>query len=387
MNRMTQARSQDGASACAIDLSDLLTEIRKRRNEFSGQQYVSPDIIERLRALGLYRAIVARTFGGEERTPTAFCKIIETISTADGSVGWVASFGAAATYLAGLPEATLREIYANGPDVVFAGAMFPTQQAEKIPGGVRVTGRWPFGSGSMGAALIGVGITIEADDTGGLPRVAIMPADKVRIVHNWDVIGLQGTGSHDIVVDGVEVPDEWTLIRGAGPKVDAPIYNYPTLAFAAQVLAVVGLGIARGALDEVTAMSVGRDSITGAPPAADRPYVQSGIAEAEARLRSARAFFYEATETVWADIVTGRKAPVQSVALLRLAATHAARTGAEVTRAAFGLTGTAAIYTGHKLALALSDAAVVAQHAFLGEGTIQSAGRALLGMPTPPGFP
>ncbi|NEW92896.1 acyl-CoA dehydrogenase family protein, partial [Rhodopseudomonas sp. BR0M22] len=267
------------------DFDALVADIRARRAEFSAQQHVSQDIIERLRKAGIYRAMVARIFGGDEKSPAEFCRMIEKISQADGSTGWVASFGAAATYLAALPEPTLRKLYANGPDVVFAGGLFPLQPAKRTPDGFLVNGTWKFGSGSTGASLIGVGIQVEGDSSGGLPRVAVMPADKVEIRPNWNVIGLEGTGSHDLVVKDVVVPEEWTLIRGGAASVDADIYRYPSLGLAAQVLAVVGLGVARAALDDVIEMAGGRVSITGAPKLADRGYVQVAVAKAEAELR------------------------------------------------------------------------------------------------------
>ncbi len=365
----------------------LLADIKARREDFMAQRRTPQDIVDRLKTLGIYRALVARRFGGEERGPAEFCRLIEDIAVADGSVAWVASFGVSATYLAALPEPTLRKIYENGPDVVFAGGLFPLQPAKRTPEGFVVNGTWKFGSGSTGASLIGVGITVEGDASGGLPRVAVMPAAQVQVRENWDVMGLQGTGSHDLVVDNVFVPEEWTLIRGGAPTVDAAVYRYPSLAFAAQVLAVVGLGAARSALNDVIEMSGGRTSITGAPKMADRAHVQLEIAKAEVALRSARAFFYEMTEQVWATVQSGAKPSVEDVGLLRLAATNAARVGADVARAAFGLAGISAIYNGHGLSRALNDTLVVAQHAFLGEGTYQSAGRILLGMPAAPGFP
>jgi alkylation response protein AidB-like acyl-CoA dehydrogenase len=146
-------------------------------------------------------------------------------------------------YLASLPAETLEQVYAEGPDVVFAGTIFPPQKAVRVEGGYRVSGRWPFGSGSPGAELIGVGIKTD-DPTGtGLPRMAVMPAHKVRIEPNWDVIGLKGTGSHDLVVEDVFVPEAWTFVRGAPPTIDLAAYRYPSMALAAQVLAVVGLGL------------------------------------------------------------------------------------------------------------------------------------------------
>ncbi|WP_426441177.1 acyl-CoA dehydrogenase family protein [Bradyrhizobium genosp. P] len=370
----------------ATTLSSLLAEIRARRSEFVVAQKIPDDIIDGFKRLGVYRAMVARRFGGEERTPAEFCRMIERISEADGSAGWVASFGSAACYLAALPIETLRSIYANGPDVVYAGGLFPLQSAKRCTDGFIVNGVWQFGSGSSGADLIGVGITVEGDSTEGLPRVAVMPADKVTIRSNWDVIGLQGTGSHELVVRDVVVPEEWTLIRGGRTSLDAAIYRYPSVAFAAQVLAIVGIGIARSALDDVIAMARSRPSITGAPVMADRGYIQLEIARAEAMLRSARSFFYEATEELWNEALNGA-ANLTTVMLMRLAATNAARCSAEVAKIACGLGGTKSVYATHNLAGAMCDSFVVAQHAFLSEGTLQSAGRLLLGLPAQPGFP
>jgi len=368
-------------------LAELLVDIHARREDFMANRQMPPDIVARFKSLGLYRALVAKTFGGDERSPAEFCQWIETISEADGSAGWVASFGCSAVYLAALPEPTLRTLYANGPDVVFAGGLFPLQPAERTPEGFRISGRWKFASGCTGAELIGVGIAVKDQQSGGLPRVAVMPAERVRILPNWDVIGLQGTGSHDVLVDDVIVPEEWTMIRGAAASVDAPVYRYPNIALAAQVLAVVGLGVARSALDQLIDMASGGTSITGAPRMADRAYVQLELAKAEAMLRSARAFFYDETDRVWQTVLAGDVPSVKAKSVLRLAITHAARSAAEVARMACALAGTTAIYQGHGLSRAMCDSLVVAQHAFLSEGTLENAGKALLGLPTPPGFP
>ena len=227
---------------------------------------------------------------------------------------------------------------------------------------------------------------MEDDPSGDLPRVAVMPAEKVTIRPNWDVIGLQGTGSHDVVVSDVIVPEEWTLIRGGPPTLDGPIYRYPAVAFAAQAHAIVGIGIARSAIDDVIAMAETRASITGAPVMAERGYVQLEVAKAEAMLRSARSFFYEATEELWKEALKG-EVNLGTTTLMRLAATNAARQGAEVCRIASSLAGTEALYSNSNLARAMCDSFVVAQHAALNEGTLQSAGRALLGSAIQPGFP
>lgn len=369
-------------------LAKLLTQVSARYDEFNAQRRLSSDIVELLKQAGVYRALVAKRFGGDEKSPSEFLQLIEKISTADGSTGWVASFGFSSVYLSALPLDTLKTIYANGPDVVFAGGIFPPQKAIPVEGGIQVSGRWSWGSGCTGADLIGVGVQVDdGTKTNGLPRIAVMPSDRVTIAENWNVNGLKGTGSHDMVVDKVVVAPEWTFVRGGASSLDEPLYRYPSMALAAQVLAVVALGVARAALDHMKAIAANRASITGAPTFGDRAHVQIEIARAEALLRSARAFFYETTDAAFGKLCAGDELSLEDRALIRLASTNAARSGADVAAAIYRLSGTDGIFTANPVARFMQDAMIVPQHAFLSEGTWQSAGRILLGFEPAPGFP
>lgn len=376
----------DGLSFDDALLAELLSEIRGRRAEFEQQQFLSQDIVERYRKLGVYRALVARRFGGDERSPAEFCRLVERIAEADGSAGWVASFGIGAVYLSALPLDTLRTLYARGSDLVFAGGIFPPQPAAFVDGGLKVKGRWSWASGCMGADIIGVGIAPKnSDGTGGLPRMAVMPRAAVSIERNWDVVGLLGTGSHDLVVDDVVVPEEWTFVRGGKSALDEPLYRYPTLAFAAQVLSVVSLGIARAALDELRAMG-SRASVTGAPKLGERVASQLETARLEAELRAARSWFYGAIDEVWQCLLAGDEPAPDQVSMLRLSATHATRTAADVTRRAQMLTGMAGVYERCPIARHVRDVQMITQHAFLGDVTYQNAGAMLFGLSPLPGY-
>ena len=369
-------------------LDRLLAHVRARRGEHEAAKRMSAETVGLMKAAGIYRATVARRFGGDEMRPAEFLRLIERIAVADGSAGWVASFGFSAVYLSALPLVTLEAMYAEGPDVVFAGGIFPPQPAEPVEGGLIVSGRWTWGSGCTGADLIGVGVKVEGGGpTGGLPRIAVMPNDRATIVENWNVNGMKGTGSHDMVAERVFVPEEWTFIRGGPSSLDTALYRYPSMVLAAQVLAVVALGCARDALDTLTEIAGGRTSITGAPVLADRAHVQIEVAKAEASLRSARCWFYEVTEEAFDTLVAGDPLPERARAMLRLASTNAARVGADAARTAYSVAGTTGIFTDHPIARAMQDALIVPQHAFLAEGTWQSAGRALLGLPSAPGYP
>jgi alkylation response protein AidB-like acyl-CoA dehydrogenase len=367
-------------------MAELLRDIRARRREFEAQKFISHDVIARFKEVGVYRALVAKRFGGDEKSPAEFCRLVETISQADGSAGWVASFGIGGVYLAALPVETLARLYADGPDVVFAGGIFPPQPAQQVDGGLKVKGRWSFASGCMGAEVLGVGILPKNGDTVGLPRMAVMPRTKARIEPNWDVMGLQATGSNDLVVDDVVVPEEWTFVRGGASSLDTPLYRYPTLAFATQVLTVVGLGVARAAIDEVLGMAAGRVSVTGAPNLGDRIYVQLEIARIEAELRAARAWFYEAIDEVWQVLLAGGTPADQQVSMLRLSSTHASRVAADVARRAQMLTGMTGVYESSPLAAQVRDTQMITQHAFMGDITYQNAGAMLFGLKPLPGY-
>lgn len=367
------------------ELECLKQEIRSRREEFEKLRHVPRDMVRKLKKIGVYRAFVPKALGGDELSAAQFLNLIEELSRADASTGWVASFGVSATYLAALPKDTFEHIYGQNPDLTFAGSIFPPQNVEKTDTGFLVSGRWPYASGCMGADLIGGGIIDDSNES-PLPRMAVMPADAIEIDEVWDTVGLCATGSHDIVARDVPVAADWTFIRGSKAQRDEPIFKYPAMALAAQVLAVVGLGAAREALDFLKETS-GRKSITGGPAAGEKPYVQHELARAEAALAAARAFFYEVTDKAWEQILAGDPVSRDVHLHLRLASTEAARAGADVSRRAFELGGTPAIVRGHTLNRCMMDAAAVGQHAFMGIGTWTSAGAVMLEQPGLPGFP
>lgn len=370
-------------AASHVTLEELLKTVELRRDDFGVQKSVPLDVIAEFKKAGIYRAATPKRFGGDALPPSEFLRIIERISAVDASAGWVASFGSA-VYLAALPLETQAELYADSPDVVFAGGLFPIQKVDRLEGGWNVTGEWKFSSGCRGADIIGVGLA-GGEDAQGKPLTALLRPNQVQIIENWDVIGLKGTGSNDLRVQGEFVKDEWTFIRGGKPAVDEPLYRYPAIAYAAQVLAAVNLGTGRAALDYAIQVGSGRSGITGAPKLADRAYYRIDIAKAEASLQSARAFFYEISDEVFATVSAGDPATDKQKALLRLASTHVAKVGAAAVQSAYTLCGTAAIYDSNPMQRYLRDASVVTQHAFLGDGIYDGAGAVL--MDTPPSIP
>lgn len=374
-----------------LPLDALVAEIAARRGEFDRLSYVPRDVIDSMKRAGIFRASTPKLFGGDALAPAEFLRMVEAIAVADGSAAWVAAFGSANTYLAALPLETQRQIYADGPDQVFAGGLYPLQRARTVEAGWCVTGRWRFSSGCKAADWIGVGIAVDEPSSGpnALPKgatlMAVSRAEEVEIIDNWDVVGMQGTGSHDTRVQDKFYAREWTCARGAAGLVDEPLYRYPSLAYQAEVHAAVNVGLARAALDTVTEMADGAKIMPGAPKLADRAYYRTELARGEAKWRSARAFFYESSERAWEVLLTGDPITPEHGNLLRLSATYAAHSSAEVVQQAYRIAGMAAIHKSHRLQHILRDSMVVTQHASLSEGTYDAAGAVFTGVvPTTP---
>ncbi|MCP1576904.1 acyl-CoA dehydrogenase family protein [Herbaspirillum rubrisubalbicans] len=363
-------------NAHSPEMDTLIAEVTARRDEFDQLGHVPRDLIATMKKAGIFRSSTPRRFGGEPLAPAPFLAMVERISRADGSAGWVAAFGSANTYLAALPIDTQRTIYASGPDQVYAGGLYPLQQAKAVPGGWEISGRWHFASGCKGADWIGVGIKEGGPDDGAHKPalMAVMPAAEVEIIDNWNVVGMQGTGSHDTRLQDKFVAHAWTCARGAPGLIDEPLYRYPALAYQAEVHAAVNIGLARAALDIVTDMAGGAKIMPGALRLADRAYYKIKLGICEAKWRSARMFFYDACEQAWEQILAGNPITEETDMMLKLSATYAARVSMEVVNDAYQAAGMAAIQRSHRLQHIVRDAMVVTQHAALSELNYESAG-------------
>src|SRR5690242_5354083 len=143
---------QETAERMLADIRHLAASIRARAAEFEDARRIPIDLVDILRDLGVFRMLVPSSHGGMELDLPTALKILTALSRIDGSFGWTAMIGAgAALFAASLPRETFETIYRNGPDVRVAGAAAPLGKAERVAGGWRVTGRWPFASGCLHA--------------------------------------------------------------------------------------------------------------------------------------------------------------------------------------------------------------------------------------------
>jgi alkylation response protein AidB-like acyl-CoA dehydrogenase len=264
-----------------------------------------------------------------------------------------------------------REIWIDTPRSVVSNTPAPTAKAVVVPGGFRVSGRQPFSTGCKHASWIAAHVqVIENGDVrqrDGKPeaRYCLMPAAQVELIDTWHTKGMRGTGTHSFEVRDVFVPEERTVLTyGASLVSPGPRYKIPiTLGFGAGD-GMVALGLARNCINaffEVAGTKAPRN-LTGL--LRDQSISQVAVGQAEAALRSGRAFLMQAAHDIW-DEATSSDDPTTSLdarTQLRLAATHAIRLAAGIVDSLYTACGATVVFEGGLLQRLFQDMHVITQH-------------------------
>jgi alkylation response protein AidB-like acyl-CoA dehydrogenase len=221
-----------------------------------------------------------------------------------------------------------------------------------------------------------------AGDGEPIPRIVGLPTRELEVLDTWHTSGLRGTGSHDAVAEDVFVPERHSLWLLEKPTSEAALYRFPIFAFFALSIAAAALGNARGAIEDLIELASEKVAMGSSRTLAQRPEKWATVAQAEAALRAARSFYYEAIAQAWAAAEAAAEVSVEARAGLRLAATHAVRTSARVVTDMHDLGGGAAIYASSPLQRRLRDAHTSTAHFQVNAATFELTGRLLLRQPT-----
>jgi alkylation response protein AidB-like acyl-CoA dehydrogenase len=378
--------SNPASSAFIEAAKGLAPQIQASADEIERSRRIPLPLVDAMAQAGLFRLWIPRSLGGEETDPMTLVRVVEEVSRADGAAGWCLGIGGEYGAFGGYLSAdAAREIYGSDPLVGTAGALRPMGNAVVVEGGYRVTGRWPLGSGCQHSSWIVGGCRILDGDQprlmpDGTPlmRLLFFPATDCEILDTWRSIGLRGTGSHDYTVADVFVPAARSLSFREPPVEPGPLYAMSTIALFAPVLAAVGLGIARHAIDILLELARTKIVSRSRQSLREDATMQASLGQAEAVLRSGRAFLYETLGEAWAVVNTGQRLNVSQVAMLWLASTHATTAARQATELMFNAGGSASPYESAGLERCMRDIHAVGQHLTLAPPNYQMAGQAFL---------
>ncbi|MEA2925342.1 MAG: hypothetical protein QOD25_2464 [Alphaproteobacteria bacterium] len=369
------------------DIRELAPAISARAAEIEAGRRMPPDLVEALKAIGVFRIFVPRSHDGLELDLPAALEIIEALAGIDGSVGWTAMIsGGCDLYASLLSPESYEQVYRKGPDVIIAGSAQPAGTADAAAGGWRVNGRWPFASGCQHADWI-VGFCIMTEDgkplagEDGAPLVRgfLLPARDWRIEDTWHVAGLKGTGSHNIALSDTMVPTASFFDLATGvPCLPGPLYR-AVPQFLPLLHATIDVGVAEGALDDLIALAAtGRQQLKAAVSMRESETFQFELGRVAAGLRAARAFHRAQVASHWRHALAGTLKDEALLAQGTQAAIWVATACVGVADACFTLAGGSAIYESSPLQRRMRDLHVAAQHAAVQQRHYVSAGKQLL---------
>jgi alkylation response protein AidB-like acyl-CoA dehydrogenase len=364
----------------------LAPSILDRAREIEAGRRLPTDLVDELRAAGCFRLVRPATHGGLEASLPDAMRPLESLARADASVAWTVMIGAGSWIdLAHLPRETFDALYATNPDAITAGVFNPTASITSVDGGYQVNGRWSFASGCEHADVIfGNGVERIVD---GMPQLrgAVFAPSDVTIEDTWSVSGLCGTGSHHFHVDGAIVRAERTYDpMGGEPCIDALIVHLPPPAVFAPVMASVALGIAQGALDDVTLLASDKVPMLSPVALGGNSLFQFDLATADTDLRAARSLLYEEAAQVWATAAAGDPLTMEQRAHGRAAAVWAVDRAISVVTAAYRAGGGSSLYSDCPLQRRLRDIHALGQHFVVRRDTLITAGAILAGQDVQP---
>jgi alkylation response protein AidB-like acyl-CoA dehydrogenase len=379
------------AAAPPLEIARALApRIRERAAEIEAARQLPRDLVLDIANAGLFKVAVSEAEGGLGADVLTTLRVIEEVARADGSTGWCLAMGINTfRQSAQFPAEVRRKLFHSDPVGVSAGSANPRGRAVAVPGGYRVTGHWLFASGCMHSSLLhGACKVFDGDVPRRRPngdqevRIAYFcPKSDVRIIDTWNTSGMRGTGSHDIEVDDLFVPDEHTFSAlDFRSRVTGPMNRMHGFDLAGCGFCCVGLGVARAAIDDFVELAQTKVPRSSSELLRDRAIVQAQVGEAEAVLRSGRAFLFDSVGEMWQTVVAGGLVTERQRSDLRMAMTHAAQSAARATHMVCAAAGTTSIFTSSPLERYARDAEVVTRHNQLQFVNYEAVGRTLLGL-------
>jgi len=307
-------------SARLIERAEQMIPVLARRAaQAEAEGRIPAETVADMQAAGFFKVLQPRRHGGYELDPQTFFRIQMALAKGCMSTAWV--YGVVGVHnwqLALFDERAQQEVWGSDPSTLIASTYMPVGKVTPVEGGYRFSGHWKFSSGSELCDWIFLGGLVPPAEPGGAPdyRTFLLPRSDYRIVRNWDVLGLRATGSHDILVDDVFVPEYRTHravdgAMGTSPGLavnDVPLYRLPFAQIFVRAVCTACIGALEGALDDFVAYADGRISSNGGGRTAEDGGAQMACANAAVAIDEMRTILERNFDELLALAHTGELA-------------------------------------------------------------------------------
>jgi alkylation response protein AidB-like acyl-CoA dehydrogenase len=369
----------------------LRPRLERNAEQADGLRRLPDDTIAALKETGLCRLMVPRRFGGHETSIRTYLEVMAELGRGCGSTAWVASLINVCAWLAALcPERAQQDVWGPDRDAWIAGSLAPNGRAMPVDGGWRVTGKWPWASGSLHAQWVACGIHMP-DERGGMANLglSLIPIGDVTIEDTWFMAGMKGTGSNTILAEDVFVPEHRFLpypqaFRGEyrTEHRDEVVYRAALVPVTVLILAGSQLGVARAALDHVVSKAGTRGiTHTTFPTQSASAGFQMLIADAAMKIDSASLHALRAADDLDRAAGAGRHPDLTERARVRMDTALVAKYAREAVELLVQAHGTSSLADSNRLQRLWRDVHVASHHAITEwQVNLEVYGKALLGV-------
>lgn len=348
--------------------------------------------ITALAQAGLFKVMLPRRYGGYQAGVRTSLEVMGALAHGDGAAGWVASLVNHSAWDVGLlPTRVQDDVFGTDPDALVCGSLAPAGTAVAVEGGVRLSGRWGYVSGSLHAGWAVLGFN-RVDDGGTVVDVALapVPATDYVVSDTWFTAGMRGSGSNTLTVDDAFIPSHRVVPRARLDAGDYPTehkdeVSYRSGYYSTHTLGLVGplLGLGRAALDYVRdAALTKRMAGTVYSRQADSAGLQMQLGEAALLIDTAHLHARRAADDLDGHAERGQQPNFAVRARVRADASRAAGQVVEALDILLDVHGSGGLVDASPLQRIWQDASVAARHVSLLPGmSYEVYGKALLGLP------
>jgi 3-hydroxy-9,10-secoandrosta-1,3,5(10)-triene-9,17-dione monooxygenase len=389
------SNSDEAYAAMIARARALVPALRDRAARTEELRRLPEETEKDLHDAGLFRILQPKRVGGSEFDYVALVDFAEVIATADASAAWTLANLASHHWMLGMFDSLAQDtVWGRDADALIASSfVFAAGRARKVDGGYRLQGRWPFSSGVDSCAWnMLAGIVSSDDEVDGVEyRVFLVPCEDYKVVDMWNVTGLKGTGSNEVVIDDVFVDHAMTVTVAnidGGPSPGSavnpnPLYTLPVFALFPYVLSGVALGNAQVCLDDYVAVARHRVTTYSHAKLGDLQSTQIKIAEASAKIDAARLVMRAACLEAMADARRGDISDMAVKTRWRRDGAYAVNLCTEAVSLLFAASGARGLFAGAPLQRQFRDANAINSHlAFNFDAAGTNYGRVALGLPS-----
>ncbi len=369
---------------------ELAPQIRSFSEQAEAERRLPADLVRLMTTAGLFRIYLPASLGGLECSLLECHQVIEEVSAADGSAGWCLLKGSSTNFLAGfLPRDVAEEIWGPDPDIVTGGSFNPMNgKAVAVEGGYRLSGRWDWGTGSTHSAWLLGGAMLWEDggtgpvmtETGPTVQAFLFPRADAEIVDTWFTHGMKGTGSNDIVVDDLFVPERFAFPGlSAQPVEPGTLFQIGFHSQSAVPHSAVAIGIARAAIESFVELASAKSPLMAFSLLRNRESAQHKVAEATALVEASRAYAYRVIDDLWDTVAGGSPLSPQQVASVSLMAAWTTKACVQAVDLVYEAAGGSSVYLKSPIQRNFRDIHVAGSHFSVDDQRFTAAGKGILG--------